>query len=825
MRRRAAGAGAALQSASRSTNDRATRDHSSEGGPHAGRQMKFTAAQLVSALVVACTGGAPRVATAGLAPPQNLRVEGLSPASQDVVLSETRPRFGYHHAPLLAPVPFGVTQASYRVTVSARDGEQQQLWDSGHVASNSSSEIVYGQGAAGSPPAADLAAFSRYTFCVSWTATNPIWGTSPQACANFETGPVAATDWQGAGWMVSHRVEGDAINRTQFRSPVFTLPTTKKVEFARLYVAAAGCAHVEVNGAVPLPDLRGICPWPVHTSGVRYVTHHLTDDDAQSPVQHGITLGAKNVIGVIAGHVMKAPQFIALLMVKYAGGKPPFFLSTSASGWTSATSHVLPQREVEAASHATQYFGAWDTTIDWTKYQPGWSTPTFKPDSRWVPAGTPVPAVGENAVSARALAMPLSTVLDEVLPDSVTKLPDGDFLYHFPKNFVGTLRVNTVGAESGANLTVLLGEWLLPNKPIPPLPPPPPAPHHPPPPPPGPPSHCGRVISGRMLNLGCAQPGSTIDKIVFASFGTPGGNCSAGFKKWYSGPYAPHGDKICDSNASLPTLETACLGKHTCSIEAPDMNFPLGTDPCQGVHKMLAAEVHCTGDSPGARCEGSCYDYAPPPAPRPPVPPPAPLPPPGPAAHCGIVDEKHQLHLGCSVGKTIDKIVFASFGTPGGSCNAGFHAGAACSANDSVAVLERACLGKESCLLTACLATQNGVGECAYNSSQNFGRSDPCVDVRKQLAAEIHCSGDPPGASCKDSCYGSSVPSPWGAPGGYPHISGNKEQYENHILSAAYTEPLETLFCWHGFQVRSPPFNRVLPSSYPRLTLTSECRP
>ena len=156
--------------------------------------MKVTAAQLVSTLAAACAGGAPRVAAARLAPPQNLRVEGLSPASQDVVLSESRPRFGFHHAPLLAPVPFGVAQASYRVKVSARGGDQQ-LWDSGHVASNASSEIVYGHGAAGSPPAADLTAFSRYTFCVSWTATDPSLGTSPQACAHFETGPIAAVDW------------------------------------------------------------------------------------------------------------------------------------------------------------------------------------------------------------------------------------------------------------------------------------------------------------------------------------------------------------------------------------------------------------------------------------------------------------------------------------------------------------------------------------------------------------------------------------------------------------------------------------------------------
>lgn len=41
--------------------------------------------------------------------------------------------------------------------------------------------------------------------------------------------------------------------------------------------------------------------------------------------------------------------------------------------------------------------------------------------------------------------MPLSTVLNEVKPDKVTKITVTgggiDYLYHFPKNFVGTLRI------------------------------------------------------------------------------------------------------------------------------------------------------------------------------------------------------------------------------------------------------------------------------------------------------------------------------------------------------------------------------------------------
>ena len=31
-------------------------------------------------------------------------------------------------------------------------------------------------------------------------------------------------------------------------------------------------------------------------------------------------------------------------------------------------------------------------------------------------------------------------------------------------------------------------------------------------------------------------------------------------------------------------------------------------------------------------------------------------------------------------------------------------------------------------------------------------------------------------------------------------ISGGKQQYENHVLRAGNTDPLSTLFCWHGFQ-------------------------
>eukprot|EP01052_Picozoa_sp_SAG31_P006640 SAG31_NODE_307_length_17957_cov_5.236645_12_plen_142_part_00 len=106
-----------------------------------------------------------------------------------------------------------------------------------------------------------LAPFTRYEWTVEWTSSNG--DKSARATARFETGPMAVRDWQGAGWL--------AGARSQFRNE-FTV-ASNKIAYARAYVAAAGCAHVEVNGKVPQPDLRGICPWPVNTASVRFFPH------------------------------------------------------------------------------------------------------------------------------------------------------------------------------------------------------------------------------------------------------------------------------------------------------------------------------------------------------------------------------------------------------------------------------------------------------------------------------------------------------------------------------------------------------------------------
>lgn len=82
-----------------------------------------------------------------------------------------------------------------------------------------------------------------------------------------------------------------------------------------------------------------------------------------------------------------------------------------------------------------------------------------------------------------------------------------------------------------------------------------------------------------------------------------------------------------------------------------------------------------------------------------------------------------EMNLRCRDGKTISSITFASFGTPGGSCQS-FSRGN-CHAPSSKSIVSKACLGKRSCSVKI--------------SNDVFG-GDPCQDVVKTLSVEARCT-------------------------------------------------------------------------------------
>ena len=85
--------------------------------------------------------------------------------------------------------------------------------------------------------------------------------------------------------------------------------------------------------------------------------------------------------------------------------------------------------------------------------------------------------------------------------------------------------------------------------------------------------------------------------------------------------------------------------------------------------------------------------------------------------------------IACPSGGLIQAVTFASFGTPTGSCAAGFAKGT-CDAANSTAIVTAACVGKSTCVIDV--------------STDLFG--DPCFDVVKHFDAAVTCSAPLPGA-------------------------------------------------------------------------------
>ena len=460
----------------------------------------------------------------------NLRIEGLLTAV--AVISEPFPRFSFLHS-LGNTFERGTTQASYRLTVVQRGVADIAVWDSGVVVSANCSEIEY----AGSA----LQPFSRYTWTAQFTTSNGT--TSEVAAAAFETGPLAESDWQGAAALA-----GPTTGTTQYRLS-FTLDAP--VEWGRAYIAAAGCHHLEINGGVPAPNLRGVCPWPATPSKhMRFQTRDVT----------GLVRVGENVLGLLGGNVQNAPSVVAVFALTMADGSRRF-ITTADKGWR--------KRTVSYVTQGTAY----STTIDWTKHDPAWSRPGALPaPGAWEPAST-VPA----ALPPRALGMPLSVVLGQVTPIEVRKVRAAAWLYTFPRNFVGTVKLAPLPlAANGSQISVLAGEWLNQD--------------------PLGPARCRVATENGAAHLGGCDPGHTISEITFASYGTPKGTCGGGSVIKSEPSFTA--DPNCDAAASLAHVKSLCEGKADCVVEVHNADF--GGDPCTNTSKHFAAVVRCDNDEPGS---------------------------------------------------------------------------------------------------------------------------------------------------------------------------------------------------------------------------------
>ena len=106
----------------------------------------------------------------------------------------------------------------------------------------------------------------------------------------------------------------------------------------------------------------------------------------------------------------------------------------------------------------------------------------------------------------------------------------------------------------------------------------------------------------------------------------------------------------------------------------------------------------------------------------------------------------HTLKLSCP-GSSIAAVEFAAFGTPSGSCAAGFSHNASCDSPGVQKAVESVCVGKESCAVSP-----------VYGGKSVVAKKDPCTGTIKNLAVKVRCKSAPAPAPAPAPLFGYATP-------------------------------------------------------------------
>ncbi|MBS1971347.1 MAG: hypothetical protein JSU04_13650 [Bdellovibrionales bacterium] len=127
---------------------------------------------------------------------------------------------------------------------------------------------------------------------------------------------------------------------------------------------------------------------------------------------------------------------------------------------------------------------------------------------------------------------------------------------------------------------------------------------------------------------------------------------------------------------------------------------------------------------------------------------------------CSTVPEYGTAKITCPAGQTVSEVIFASYGSPTGSCGA--FKTSSCNAANSLDIVKRACLGKASCSIEA----NNGP----------FG--DPCEGTGKSLSVQVTCS-DAGSATPQPTATPTPAPTPTATPVSSGNICGKVAEHGN----------------------------------------------
>lgn len=529
----------------------------------------------VKHLAVQATCARPEPAPAPAPPsivPTELLLEFLeSPRGVDTL----RPHFAWQ--PPRPVMRATSAQVAFEVTVASSSGDE--LWSSGRVAS---AEPLFRHNQA-LPLRSDTA--------YSWKVR--VWSDDAQEAsafsepANFSTGLFSQDDWEGTEW-----IGGGNLLRKEFQ-------VARPLSRATVFVSACQYYELYVDGRrVGRNELDVV--WTRFDRNRSYATHEL-DVALLAPGPHALGLMVGQGFCGESDGKAGPNQRAALLRLALHDAQGHQEIVGTDTTWSAGQGPIVYD--------STYYGESFDARLE----QPGWSTVGFKPaeGKSWKQAILTYGMVQARKPYMTSQLMPPIQVVREWQPLQVTRLSRTSWSVDFGQEFAGRVRLELSDTLSaGARLTLQHAEvlthppfgdydgsvwmgnlfWANPvdtytvaaigaNQTYEPR-----FTYH------GfryvqvsideSPGTCGEAQEGENLTLYC--PSGKVSAVSFASFGSPSGSCAGSLA-----------EGACHAAASQTTLERACLGQASCTLQASNEAF--GGDPCLGTAKRLAVRISCGG--------------------------------------------------------------------------------------------------------------------------------------------------------------------------------------------------------------------------------------
>jgi alpha-L-rhamnosidase len=328
----------------------------------------------------------------------------------------------------------GQKQTAYEIIVatSARNLRpgRADLWDSGKVVSEDTTEIYYSGAPFGSRQAC-------YWMVRAWDKNGRVFESKP---ARWEMGLLHPSDWQ-AQWIARTTDRNVAAAPLLRRS--FALPGV--VKQARAYVTGLGYFELYINGQRVGDHVLdpGYTRYDRH---ILYLTHDVTSLLHRGDNAMGLMLGHgwydvlnKTAWNWDAAPWRAAPKCLCQIEIEFEDGRRQI-VSTD-EHWKTAEGPIVRD---------SIYTGeVYDARME----KPGWTSPGYN-DADWDGA---IPASATGVLQAQP--MPPIRVQEIIAPLSVRAAAPGVFIYDFGHNLSGRAQLSVQG-PAGARVSLKYGERL-----------------------------------------------------------------------------------------------------------------------------------------------------------------------------------------------------------------------------------------------------------------------------------------------------------------------------------------------------------------------------